>query len=152
MLSHDDLDRLVEQSGDGVIKRSMYCARCGYNLRSLPYRYNCPECGNSYRARAIRRKGIFLEDESYFPTSECFYALVSGLLGGGLFAVCISQWSVLGLRVRFVVPGLLLAGAFLTMLSLVNARQAFRLYLEYRSRHQVIKSVQAQRREEAMHD
>jgi len=152
VLSHDDLDRLVDQCGDSVIKQSMYCARCGYNLRSLPYRYTCPECGNSYRARAHRRKGIFLEGETYFPYSECFILIISSLFSGLFITAGMSRWSVISFRLGFVLPALFMAGALLAVMAMVYVARSFRLFLEYKSRHQVTKRVAAQRREEAMHD
>ncbi len=152
MLSHDDLDRLNEQCGDRVIKRSMYCARCGYNLRSLPYRYNCPECGNRYHARTIRQKGIFLENETRFPISECVISIFAGLMGAGLFYVSIRQWSILGFRVNFIIPFVALVGLALVVVSLVYAFYAMQLFFEYKARHRVSKRVAEQRREEVMHD
>lgn len=35
----DDLD------GERVCDRDRPCAKCGYNLRGLPFRGSCPECG-----------------------------------------------------------------------------------------------------------
>ncbi len=149
MLSHDELDRLVEQSGDGVIKKSLYCARCGYNLRLLPYRYNCPECGNRYYARALRRKGIFMEDRAYLPIAECLYATLSGTIGVGLLLVCDGQWSTMVDGMRLFIYCLVTASL---VLSYINTRRVFRLFLEYKSRHRVIKHITVQRREEALHD
>lgn len=57
--STSDPERIREEMFAGRrIADSVYCGRCGYNLRSLPYCYHCPECGSEYNARPLVMKGI----------------------------------------------------------------------------------------------
>lgn len=67
---HDfrDLDRLSDDIfKDRRISGSVYCGKCGYNLRTLPYLYQCPECGNDYNARPLVMKGVFLPQQIPVP-------------------------------------------------------------------------------------
>lgn len=60
-LSSGDLERIEEEMfTDRRITGSVYCGRCGYNLRTLPFCYHCPECGNEYNARPLKMKGIYV--------------------------------------------------------------------------------------------
>jgi len=71
VFTHDELDRMADEDlKDRVIRRSMYCGACGYNLRGLPHIHVCPECGNSYNARSRRRFGIFEPQQAEFPGPE----------------------------------------------------------------------------------
>lgn len=75
-LSSSELDRLAEdQYKDRLITGSVYCGECGYNLKSLPYRHRCPECGNEYNARPLRQTGIFNPHEGDFPFGDLFMFL-----------------------------------------------------------------------------
>jgi len=68
MLNQEELDRIAaEELSDGVITRSTYCGRCGYNLRALPVRYECPECGNPYDTLSRRKKGIYEGRDAELP-------------------------------------------------------------------------------------
>ncbi len=57
----DDIDK------DRTIQSDVYCGDCGYDLRTLPYVYQCPECGNEYNARALVMKGVFLPVRTPIP-------------------------------------------------------------------------------------
>ena len=89
-LSGQDLERLADdQYKDRIITGSVYCGSCGYNLRTLPYIYTCPECGNQYNARPLKMTGIFTPHETYFPASEIAAALLCApiafvLIRGGI--------------------------------------------------------------------
>ena len=75
-----ELERLADDAyRDRRISGSIYCAACGFNLRTLPYLHRCPECGQEYNARPLKMTGIFLPQEAQFPARDAF---------GGLF------WSV----------------------------------------------------------
>ncbi len=86
VVSHDELDRLA----DDIYKNRritgwMYCGHCGYNLRTLPYVYTCPECGHEYNARPLSMRGIFLPQQATFPLRD-LAALLACVLGTAVFA------------------------------------------------------------------
>ncbi len=61
VIGSDELERLADESfKDRRIGGTVYCGGCGYNLKTLPYMYQCPECGQEYNARPLVMKGIFL--------------------------------------------------------------------------------------------
>ena len=65
-LSSNDLERL----SDDIYKNRritglVYCGTCGYCLKTLPYVYQCPECGGSYNARPLSMQGIFMPQVAY---------------------------------------------------------------------------------------
>ncbi len=63
-----ELDRMADLSdAERTIHQSLYCGRCGYNLRYSLYVGRCNECGNPYNARPLSMKGIFLPHELRFP-------------------------------------------------------------------------------------
>lgn len=88
-LGSDELSRLTESYGDRRIGGSLYCGNCGYNLKTLPYVYKCPECGNAFNARPLSMKGIFLPVDTSMPWSSalgalCFVTLTVVMLVRGL--------------------------------------------------------------------
>ena len=96
-LSDEDRQRLSEDIFlDRRISGSVYCASCGYNLRDMPYVYNCPECGASYNARPLQIKGIFSPYDISFPLLWLTTALVLVLVAAATvwLAVCsvLSGW------------------------------------------------------------
>ena len=61
VISSDELERLADDAyKERRIGGTIYCGGCGYNLKTLPYLYQCPECGQEYNARPLVMKGIFL--------------------------------------------------------------------------------------------
>ena len=61
VLGTDELERLADDAyKERRIGGTVYCGGCGYNLKTLPYLYQCPECGQEYNARPLIMKGIFL--------------------------------------------------------------------------------------------
>jgi hypothetical protein len=79
-LSSEELDRLADEMyKQRRITSSVYCGNCGYNLRTLPYNYHCPECGNAYNARPLSMRGIFLPYQYEPPVGDGFYGLICGL-------------------------------------------------------------------------
>ncbi len=112
----DELDRLADEIyRDRRIIGSVYCGNCGYNLRTLPYTYACPECGAEYNARPTKMKGIFLPSGTVFPLRDCAATLV--------FAVVTTFLSLNAFKPLDEVS-LVIAG-FLAVLTLVFARQAY---------------------------
>lgn len=73
MPSSEELERLANEAyTDRRITGHAYCGRCGYNLRTLPYIYRCPECGQEYNARPLVMKGIFLPAQATVPVQDLF--------------------------------------------------------------------------------
>jgi len=89
-LSEEDRERLADDIySDRRITGSIYCGRCGYDLHSLPYIYQCPECGQAYNARPLSMKGIFLPHHAEPPIREIAAIVVCGfgavvMLGSGM--------------------------------------------------------------------
>ena len=81
MPSAADLERIAAETyTDRRIRSSVYCGRCGYNLRHLPYIYQCPECGQEYNARPLSMKGIFSPHDVYFPAFDVAILVLLGPL------------------------------------------------------------------------
>lgn len=77
IFSYDELDRMADDTfRKGTITGNVYCGSCGYNLHCLPYVYRCPECGNQYSARRLRRRGIFRPEDMVFPVADIAWTLV----------------------------------------------------------------------------
>ena len=84
-LTPHELDRMAD---DIYLNRriigSIFCEKCGYNLKTLPYVHRCPECGSDYNARPLTMKGIFFPGNYDFPgsrmTSALFFLALGGLL------------------------------------------------------------------------
>ncbi len=77
VISSDELSRLADEAyGGRRISDSLYCATCGYNLRTLPYVYRCPECGSGYNARPLAMKGIFLPVETFPPVGDALILIL----------------------------------------------------------------------------
>ena len=78
-LDRNELERLADDVyRDRRITRSLYCDQCGYNLRTLPRKYVCPECGNEYNARPPLMTGIFFPHDTQLPLAEVAWTLGSG--------------------------------------------------------------------------
>ncbi|MEE9294206.1 MAG: hypothetical protein V3W34_04465 [Phycisphaerae bacterium] len=59
-----------------VITHSLYCGRCGYNLRYQTYVGLCSECGNPYNARPLIMQGIFMPHAMRLPFLDMLVALL----------------------------------------------------------------------------
>jgi len=88
-LTGHDMERIADEIyRDRRLTASVYCGRCGYNLRTLPYVYTCPECGNQYNARPRNMKGIFEPQEIFFPFTDFGLAFL-GLVCMALIALAL---------------------------------------------------------------
>jgi len=86
VFSEKDLDRIADDiDKDRRITGSVYCGNCGYNLKTLPYSYQCPECGQEYNARPLHRRGIHEPLDEEFPFAYIISAVVC-MLPAGYFA------------------------------------------------------------------
>ena len=82
-MNTDELERLADDIMlDRLITGDLFCAECGYNLRTLPRRGRCPECGSDYNTRKVLLEGVFAAGMLVFPTGEVLGAMVTtGLVG-----------------------------------------------------------------------
>ncbi|MBI4717463.1 MAG: hypothetical protein HY763_06640 [Planctomycetes bacterium] len=117
VLSRDELSRLNEKDTytDRRITTSIYCGKCGYNLRTLPYVYTCPECGNAYNARPVGTEGIYTAHEVAPP--------IGGSLGS-ILALAVTAALVHGGLNPVDEPRLYLAGGFLLTAAYFGIRAA----------------------------
>ena len=87
---HEDEDLLDISGTDRRIRSSLYCANCGYDLRTLPIRHACPECGQEYSAQPLDMQGIFRFDDMAIPVSDVLIVLFCVVAGAILLARGIS--------------------------------------------------------------
>ena len=100
---------------DRRITQSLYCGNCGYNLKTLPRSYVCPECGQKYNARRQPMKGI------YFPHNvEPPFAQMAGAVISATIAV-----SLLIGAFKPVNQGRLVVGVIFAVISICLAAQVY---------------------------
>ena len=75
------------------------CAQCGYPLKGLPRRGNCPECGNGFNTAT--GEGISLQDNHLSKSEKVGKMLKAASLGGTLIALI----TCMGLCSVFANPG-----------------------------------------------
>lgn len=69
--------------GYNIHMRPTICAKCGYDLRGLPVRGGCPECGNSYDKNNF--SGIAKPDNIYRKSETvAFWLKILALVFGGM--------------------------------------------------------------------
>ena len=138
-IDKDELDQIVDElEVERIIRSSLYCGRCGYNLRSLPHVYTCPECGNPYNARPLKMEGIFLPHTAYIPVGDIIAVLFCGLVGGVLIIA-----GLVDPNPPTAVVGLLFAGLGLSL-----AVQAYRRLMGYVKFRAVYKRIIREEEEE----
>jgi hypothetical protein len=109
-LSSRELDALADDLyKDRRISGPVYCGGCGYNLKTLPYVYTCPECGQSYNARPRIMKGIFMPYTAEWPFLDLAAATVCAFVAGYLFWNGLPAMSGLGILLGAVMATLALA-------------------------------------------
>lgn len=115
-LTSDELVRLGEDIlTDRFISSDLYCAECAYNLRTLPYRGRCPECGSDYNARQLWMDGIFTAGMLKFPTDDYLgivFTFAPGvlLLASGINPVV--EWRVMFGAVFLIIGALFIRAAW----------------------------------------
>lgn len=90
---------------------SVFCDRCGYNLRRLPYVGQCPECANSYNARPLMLKGIYHAFDLKFPLFDIMIVLACVGMGGAMISTSLNpvvDWAIV-CGLTFFLLGLALA-------------------------------------------
>lgn len=126
-LSGGELERYADQAyGDRTITTSVYCGKCGYNLRTLPYVYRCPECGQKFNARPRTMRGIYAPQTVDIPFGDAasagFCALAVLVTAWGAFDP-LDLWRV-GFAVVFAVfTFIFLSRTYDRFLVLLNARR-----------------------------
>ena len=122
VIGSNDLDRLADDiDKERIILTSVYCGGCGYNLRTLPSTYRCPECGAEYSTRARKMKGIFNPNESEFPLRDVLITIGSIAATFVLGVPAIRGRSIIGLAVA----------AFFVAVAIISGRAAFDGFLRY---------------------
>ncbi len=61
---------------DLTIVHSIYCGRCGHDLRYSRWVGRCNDCGHAYNARPLIMQGIFHPHEHRVPLSDTIVALL----------------------------------------------------------------------------
>lgn len=127
MFNESDLEKVADDIWkDRRITSPTYCEQCGYNLRTLPYIYNCPECGNAYNARALVLKGIFTPRHGMAPTAETSLVVIWAGMGWVI-------WFVSPRPLEPAIVGVVVACAGLCALSLSMAVRGWRKLILYKS-------------------
>ncbi len=124
-LTKEELDRLVDETHHrGLIAGRVYCGNCGYNLKTLPYVYRCPECGNAYNARPLTMRGIFMPYQYAIPFRDLAATVVcaAGAATLGYFTL---KFGSRAQPVAFMIPYLLAV-----VLGLIAVLFAWRSYEE----------------------
>ena len=134
VLSSNELDRMADDLYlDRRIQTSIYCGRCGYNLKTLPYSYTCPECGSDYNARPMSMKGILVPDGSESPAGTVATVVIAWMVGGVM--ILAGALYAMGSRGIFVVIELVL-GVSLVVLGLYcvhRGERRLRRFLRHRA-------------------
>lgn len=121
-LSKRELEQLADEQYKGrQIANSIYCSECGYNLKTLPYQYQCPECGNEYYARLPMMKGIYFYDNIKLPLGDIFSALFFLIA-----CLLVMPWAFN--PVNFVV---LVITLFLDVMTLLYGFRAYHKFIRY---------------------
>ena len=116
VLGSEALERVGDEAdADRRIMSSLYCGGCGYNLRSLPFVYVCPECGNRYNARPLKMEGIFLPHTGLFPTGVIVSFLFSTVVAVAMVTAAVKEQD----------PSWIAVGVPFAVLSILFARRAF---------------------------
>ena len=109
---------------DRRIRGSLYCGNCGYNLKTLPRKYVCPECGHPYSTRAPMR-GIFFPHDSEPPLGS-----VAGILGcGTVAAILITDGVATGNQGEWILGAIFAA---LTLGFVIRAWIRLKRFLKFR--------------------
>jgi len=126
-LSNSELDRYADDAyKDRRITTSVYCGNCGYNLRTLPYRYKCPECGQEYNARPRTMKGIYAPQDTDIPFGDIASAAFCGfavfILARNAFTP-IDPWRIVFAVVFVIFTVMFLSRAYDRLGELMKARR-----------------------------
>ncbi len=126
-LSNKELDLLADEQYKGRrITNSIYCSECGYNLKTLPYKYQCPECGHTYNARPSVMHGIYLFRQHRFPLFDIAATILS-LVGFLIsFSVAFNPLNITALSLAVFFDVMMLIFGF-------RAYHRIKRYFRYRS-------------------
>ncbi len=119
-VSHDKAEGI---DPDRTINYSVFCERCGYNLRYSTYAGRCNECGNPYNARPLVMLGIFSPISIRFPSVDMLLAVFCFGLAFIMIAASFNPFNP-----RALIVGAISAvfGALYTLYSFRQLRRFFR--------------------------
>lgn len=125
-LTPDELEHMANE-GEGQtevrIRHTVHCGTCGYNLKSLPIAYTCPECGNPYSARPLKMHGVYQPGNEAFPGARLASVILCGLIGAILFGAGVATKEPL----RLIMGGFfLVVTAILVVASIADLRAYWR--------------------------
>jgi hypothetical protein len=112
--------------GTGTVDSDRGCVKCGYNVRGLPFKANCPECGTPV-IQSLR--GILLQfaDPTYIKE---ILTGTSWVLNGILVSIVLAiLGGLLGLGAAFVAPNL--ASGTILLSSFVSLAVGIWIFLGY---------------------
>ncbi len=136
-LSEKELDLLAAEDFKGRrITNTLYCNKCGYNLKTLPYKYLCPECGNSYDVHPSRMTGIYRYEHCHLPLFDMLSTLF-------FLVACLC---FIPFAINPIQPVMLIFTVFLDVMMILYAFRTYRkfiLYLRSRSIARHIASEEA---------
>ncbi len=126
-LSNEELERNADDVyKDRRITTSVFCGTCGYNLRTLPYLYTCPECGHEYNARPMKMRGIYAPQEAEIPFGDVaaagFCALSVVVIAWGAFNP-LDAWRIAFAVIFVLFTFMFLVRAYRRFFALLHARR-----------------------------
>ncbi|UCF33847.1 MAG: hypothetical protein JSV78_00775 [Phycisphaerales bacterium] len=128
----DQIDKYMDEiAAEQAIGVSLYCGRCGYNLRTLPVVGRCPECGSTYNARPAKLDGIFREEDVEVPITDALIFLVLGPPGYWLLIRMVTSYS----------PGKLFFGSLLGGFGTYFGIRAVRKAMRFMRYHQIARRI-----------
>jgi hypothetical protein len=137
---------------DARIGTSLYCGRCGYNLRNLPRIYVCPECGGRYDATPLRMRGIFSTERGYFPFGDALAVAISAVSAVivGLSAFDSAGWTAPTppgtspwAGVRLTDPFRLVFGGVFALLAVLYSVKCFRQFGRFLQCRSILRRIVA---------
>jgi hypothetical protein len=128
----DQIDKYMDEiAAEQAIGVSLYCGRCGYNLRTLPVVGRCPECGSIYNARPAKLDGIFREEDVEIPIMDALIFLALGPPGYWLLMRMAASYS----------PGKLFFGFLLGGFGTYFGIRALRKAMRFTRYHQIARRI-----------
>ena len=90
---------------DKGIPNDVFCAKCGYNLRTRPAISRCPECGNEYNNCLTEKPGILCPKVTSYPVGNSIIMLIClGFWGvPAYFIINFGEFKALWLGVPFFI-------------------------------------------------
>lgn len=113
--------REIEQ--DRGIQSDVFCAGCGYNLRTRPVIGRCPECGEAYNSRPLGMMGILIPQDIRLPVEDLIWTALT--FAGGIVLLYVAVTAGKKWAYCAAVP-LLMTSLLLAWMSARQSRRYFR--------------------------